>query len=198
MMKIKYFSYLAEQSFKTSPSGERLFYHSGGFWSKPYLISDEETEKRLYKKQLWLWRIFGSALILGQPFLFIAVPEIIKTPLGYILYFAVVILLYRFVNWLVFRKDLSLLNRAESCISFSAFYRDSAKKHSTFGLILGFLASICFVWAGAWIIKSDFNPFAGWMAISFFGFCAVAWGYTLLLKLNMPRNNEYGTNKAEA
>jgi hypothetical protein len=73
-MKIKYFSWMAEQSFKTSLDGERLFYYLGGFWSKPYIVPDQETEKRLYKKQFWVLRIFLSVIILGQPFLFISVP----------------------------------------------------------------------------------------------------------------------------
>ena len=197
-MKIKYFSYIAEQSFKTSPSGERLFYYLGGFWSKPYIIPDQEIEKRLFKKQLWMLRIFLGAMILGQPFLFIAMPDIVETPLGYILYFIIMMLLYWFVNWLVFRKDFSILNRANARIPFSAFYRDSAKKHGTFGLVLGFLACLGFVWTGSWIIKSEINSFVGWMTIIFFGLCAIAWGYTLLLKFTMPKNNKLSDNKTAA
>lgn len=197
-MKIKYFSYIAEQSFKTSPSGERLFYHLGGFWSKPYIIPDQEIEKRLFKKQLWMLRLFLGAMILGQPFLFIAVPNIVETPLGYILYLVGIMLLYWFVNQLVFKKELSRLSRANTRTPLPDFYRDTAKKHGTVGLVLGFLGSVGFVLAGLWMIKSEINPFVGWMTIIFSGLCAVAWGYTLVLKITMPKHTEFSDHKPEA
>lgn len=196
-MKIKYFSYIAEQSFKTSPNGERLFYF-GGLWSKPYIIPDQEIEKRLFKKQLWMLRLFLGAMILGQPFLFIAVPNIVKTPLGYILYFVGIMLLYWFVNQLVFKKELSRLSRANTRTPLADFYRDTAKKHGTVGLGLGFLGSVGFVLAGLWMIESEINPFVGWITIIFFGLCAVAWGYTLVLKITMPKNTEFSDHKPEA
>ena len=196
-MKIKYFSWMAEQSFKTSPDGERLFYYLGGFWSKPYIIPDWETEQRLYKKQLWVLRIFVGVMILSQPFLIIAVPEIAKTPL-YILYFIPVIFVYWLVNWLVFRKDLATLARAKTRIPLSYFYRDLAKRSNKFVLILVFLSSVGLVWAGVWIIKIPITPFVGWVTVIFFGFCAITSGYTLVLKLTMPKTNESIDNKTEA
>ncbi len=200
-MKIKYFSYIAERSFKTSPSGERLFYYLGGlggFWLKPYIIPDQVTEKRLFKKHLWMLRIFIGTMILGQPFLFIAIPNIVETPMGFIFYFVAIMLLYWLVNWVIFRKDLSQLSRVNTRLSITAFYRDLANKYSAFGLTLGVLGSIGFVWTGSWIIKNEINPFVGWVTIIFFGFCAIAWGYTLFLKLTMPKNSSFGDNKTEA
>jgi len=198
-MKIKYFSYIAELSFKTSHSGERLFYSYGGIWSKPYIIPDQEIEKRLFKKHLWVLRIFLGALILGQPFLFIAVPNIIESPLGFILYLVGIILLHWFVNWLVFRKDLSMLSRANTRTPFPAFYRDTAKKHGIVVIVLGFLTCIGFVLLELWmIIKSEINPFIGWVSIIFIGFCSVAWGYILVLKMTMLKHPEVNDNETEA
>ena len=74
-----YFEYIAKQSFKSAPSGKRLFYR-GGPWSRPYLVPDQATEQRLYIRQLWLMRLLGVWLILGQPFLFLLVPEVIRAP----------------------------------------------------------------------------------------------------------------------
>lgn len=191
-MKIKYFSYIAEQSFKTSPSGERLFYSSGGIWSKPYIIPDQEIEKRLFKKHLWMLRILLGALILGQPFLFIAVPNIIETPLVFTLYLVGIALLYCFVNWLVLRKDLSMLSRANTRTPFPTFYRDLAKKHGIVVIVLGFLTCIGFVLLELWmIIKSEINPFVGWVSIVFIGLCAVAWGYTC------PKNDYAETSRSQ-
>ncbi len=197
-MKIKYFSYIAEQSFKTSPSGERLFYYLGGFWSKPYIIPDSEIEGRLFKKQLWMLRIFLGALILGQPFLFIAMPDIVKKPLGFILYLIAIMFLYWFTNWLVFRKDLSILKRKDARLPLSAFFRESAKKTSTFRIALSFLICLGFVWVGSWIIKNEINAFVGWMAIILFGSCAILWSYMLFLKLTVPKNDVFNNSKTEA
>src|SRR5215213_10011888 len=111
-MKIKYFSYIAEQSFKTLPNGERLFYFLRGFWSKPYVIPDDETEKRLFKKHLWFVRIFFGTFILSQPVLFFVLPDIaamVIRPVGFVLYFALMMFLAWFVNWLIFRKDIQSL-----------------------------------------------------------------------------------------
>jgi hypothetical protein len=107
-------------------------------------------------------------------------------------------LLYWFVNWLIFRKDLSMLSRANTRIPLPAFYRDTAKKHGTVGLVLGFLSCIGFVLAAIWIIKSEINPFVGWVTIIFFGLCAVSWGYALVLKMTMPKKDEFSGNKTEA
>ncbi len=188
-MKIKYFSYIAEQSFKTSPTGERLFFH-GGFWSRPYIIPNEETERRLFKKQLWMLRILLGTLILGQPFLLIAIPNIMLAPLWYVIYLVAVMLLFWSVNWLVFRTDLSTLKRTSAPLPFVAFFRDTAKRNSMFGLVLVFLISIGFVLLGLWIVKGGINPFIGWASIIFFSLCAVLWGCTLYLKLTLPKSKE--------
>jgi hypothetical protein len=36
-------------SFKTTPTDERLFFQ-GGFWSRPYIMPDAETERRTNRK----------------------------------------------------------------------------------------------------------------------------------------------------
>ena len=143
-------------------------------------------------------RIFLGTLIFGQPFLFIAVPSIIETPLGFILYLFGIMLLYWFVGWLVFRKDLSMLSRANTRTPFPAFYRDTAKKHGTAVIVFGFLSCIGYVLLDLWmIIKSEINPFVGWAIIIIFGLCTVMLGYILVLKITMPKNPEDNDNKTK-
>ena len=197
-MKLRYFSYIAEQSFKTSPSGERLFYYFGGVWSRPYIIPNEETEKRLFKKQLWVLRLSLGALILGQPFLLMAVPNIIAVPLWYILYLVSVGLLSWLANWLAFRSELPLLKRADQRLSPFSYFRDTAKRHSQLGLFLGLLVCIGFVVGGLWMIGTERYTFAGWISLIFFGLCAIAWGYSFYLKLTMPTNEEIAEHKTKA
>ncbi len=111
-MKLKYFSLIAEQSFKTGPGGERLFYYIGNFWPKPYIIPDPETEKRLFTKYLWIVRISISTLIVGQPFLLLVKSEIVKAPYWFVIYTVSVLFLIWLVIWIAFRKDLRTLKRA--------------------------------------------------------------------------------------
>ena len=77
---VGYFDYIATQSFKSAPNGKRLFYR-GGTRSRPYLVPDQATVQRLYIRQMWLLRLLLGALILGQPFLFLLVPGVIREPL---------------------------------------------------------------------------------------------------------------------
>ncbi|MBI5564749.1 MAG: hypothetical protein HY870_07640 [Chloroflexi bacterium] len=197
-MKLRYFSYIAEQSFKTSPSGDRLFYYFGGVWSRPYIIPNEETEKRLFKKRLWVSRIFIGALILGQPFLFVAVPNLLTVPQWWILYLIAVGLLSWLVNWLAFRRELPLLKRANQRLSLLSYFRDTARRHSKFWLFLGFVICIGFVVAGLWMVATEHSAFIGWVNIIFFGLCAIAWGYSLYLKSTTPTTDDVSERKTEA
>ena len=97
-----YFDYIAKQSFKSAPSGERLFYR-GGPWSRPYLVPDQATEQRLYIRQLWLLRLLLGVLILGQPFLFLLVPEVIREPLWFLGYLIAVMVVFGVAGHLLFR-----------------------------------------------------------------------------------------------
>lgn len=69
-------NYIAEQIFRTSANGERLFYR-GGPWSRPYIIPDAATERRIYSKHLVMLRVLYPALILGQPLLFMLRPDLL-------------------------------------------------------------------------------------------------------------------------
>lgn len=128
-MKIRYFSYIAEQAFVTGPSGERLFYCGlDGFWSRPYVIPDEATEKRLYQKHLWLWRLTLGPLLLGQPFLLQAVRSIGHTLVVLCLFVGAWYLAFAVANWLVFRRDLAKLKRVDRPVPFSALVAQIAKR----------------------------------------------------------------------
>jgi hypothetical protein len=58
-----------------------------------------------------------------------------------------------------------------------------AQRHGIAGLALGSIGSLLFVAGGIWMICSGKNFAAGISSVVFFGLCAVAWGYALLLKL---------------
>jgi hypothetical protein len=50
--------YTIKRMFKTAPNGERLFYGRGR--SRPYIVPDSATERRLYRKVAWFWRTLLS------------------------------------------------------------------------------------------------------------------------------------------
>jgi hypothetical protein len=177
---MRYFSYIAEQSFKSDAEGRRLFCLGGPF-SRPYFIPDEAAERRLFGKLTWHYRIFLSILILGQPFLF---PYLFRKPWLFYVYLASVIAVQWAVLRLVFYSDLRALGRAPTRLSMKMFCLNMAQKHSVARLALGLFGSLAFVFigalmcfAGGWMLALGLTP------VVFFGWCAVAWGYALRLKL---------------
>jgi hypothetical protein len=179
---MRYFGYIAEQSFKTAPDGRRLFYR-GGPWSRPYLVPDAETEQRLFKKQLWMMRVLLGGMIIGQPFLLLLVPDVTTKPLWFLGYMAIDLIVFWFVGSIVFRNELANLSRVESRVPLHDFYSGTAAQHTTGKLLLLILGAVAFVAAGYWMVASGRNVFVGWLAIVFFGLCAVAGVYALSLKL---------------
>ncbi|MGA2248701.1 MAG: hypothetical protein ABSH48_27415 [Verrucomicrobiota bacterium] len=176
---MRYFTYIAEQSFKSDDEGRRLFYIGSPF-SQPYLIPDASTETRLFRKMTWNHRIFLSVLIIGQPFLF---RYYFQRPWLFFVFLVSVMVLQWVVLRIVFHSDLRVLQRRPSRLSLRRFYSDMAERHSESGLILGLMGCIAFVVCGIFISSAG-----GWMlafglpAIIFFGICGVGWAYASHLK----------------
>ncbi len=108
---ILFWKYAAKGMFKTAPNGERLFYVRR--WSRPYIVRDAATERRLYRKAAWFWRIvFASwlCLIFAEPWL----GDLGDSPLVFLPILALLVL----GPWLAFRflfaSDLRGLRRAEA------------------------------------------------------------------------------------
>jgi hypothetical protein len=128
-------------------------------------------------------------LILGQPFLFAIWLKVIFQPAVFFGYMIVIMALFGVAGWLAHRHLVSGLPRLEHRLPLRRFYQSMADRHSAGVLVLGFIASILFVLCGYWMlsrpIPSGFGAphFIGWLCISFFGLCALAWGYALSLKI---------------
>jgi hypothetical protein len=184
---MRYFTYIAEQSFKTSPNGERLFYRSGP-WSRPFIIADATTEQKLYRKQVWCLRVSLGGLIVGQPFLFLFQPEVLRKPYWFPIYLVAVVAVFWLVWRIVFARDLRSLQRANTRLKPGSFYGQTAQHHTTAGLALGFIGSLLFVACGIWILSRGGNSALGIICVAFFGLCAIAWGYALYLKLRSKQS----------
>lgn len=178
---MRYFTKFADRAFKTSPTGARLYYHTGP-WSRPYLIPDIDTERKLYKKLVWFLRILLGGLILGQPFIFRIFPDIVDKPFAFLAYLGVGAAAYWLATKVVFASDLQGLSRTDR-LSLHLFYAQTAEEHSVPMLALGFFGSLLFVAGGIWALSLGTNAVASVLLIVVFGSSGFAWGYTLFIKL---------------
>jgi hypothetical protein len=177
---MRYFAYMADQSFKTGPNGERLFF-DGGPWSRPYIIPDDETEQRLYRKVLWSLRIMLGGLIVAIPFL--PMSSLSDNTLYFFGYLFVVAAVFWLGRKIVLMSDLRKLQRAPGKLSLHSFFAQMAEKHSTRALWLGAGASLLFVVVGViGLVLGDSGKPAALFSVGFFALCTVAWGYALYLK----------------
>jgi hypothetical protein len=180
---MRYFSYIAEQSFKTGANGERLFLLFGP-WAAPRVIPDAATEERLYRKLTWTLRILLGGLIVGQPFIFAFVPAVIRNPMVFVLYFIGIVGFSFLAYWLIFASELRSLPRAAHRLPLSSMYRQMGTRHSVGALLLGLACCFAFVILGGWLVVSDSAPKAiGFISMGLFALCGLAWGYALVLKL---------------
>ncbi len=194
---MRYFSYIAEQSFRTGPQGERLFYALGP-WSRPYLIPDAATAQRMLRKLVWTLRFTLGGLIVGQPLVFTAFPGLITNPAYCVAYLLAVTAAYLITIKIALASDLRGLSRAETHTPLRSFYRDMARRHSAPALALGLAASVIFVALGGFIMTIGVG---GWPAAitctAFFALCAAAWGYALWLKLSPARQATAATANSD-
>ena len=187
-MIMRYFSYIAEQSFQTDDQGRRLFYLNGPR-SRPYVVPDAETETFLLRRQTILLRCTLGAIIFGLPLLFLLRPKVLFQPSVFIGFLCLSVAICCLVNWLVLRERLNTLTRLDHAQPLRKFYQSVADKHSVEALGLGFIGSLIFVAQGYWLLSSSIlskfeaAPIVGCLCIAFFGLCALAWGYSLFLKL---------------
>ncbi len=197
-MRSKYFSDRTKQSFHTSPAGERLFLHTGGFWSKPYIVPNEETEKRLFRKQLLMLRIFFGTVIVIQSYLAIVVPSIVRVPAWFLSDLLAIAIFFYILNLFLFRRELQVLKRSSTRISFVAYFSSVAKRYSSLELFLGFLACLVPVWIGAMMVKEQSSAFVGWFVIAALSLCALIEMYVLYLKLVVLKNERDAVDNGEA
>lgn len=178
-MKLQFFSYITEQSFKTLPNGERVFYL--GFPWPTYVIPDKTTEQRLFNKLIWINRLI-LGVIIGQPFLYRYVPNIIEKPIWFFAYLFGIFILFCVIISAVFEKDFRELRHTKTSMGFSSFCYDMAMRHSEGELLFGLLGSLAFVAGGVWLLFGKINFYIGLANILFFGIVASGWGYALYLK----------------
>jgi uncharacterized membrane protein len=181
---VRYFTSIAEQSFKTGPNGERLLYHSG-LWPRTYIIPDADTEQRILRKKIWTLRVSAGlvlGLILVLPFLFAWFPEIKRNPLyfdGFVVAIAVAIgAASGLFTHLVIASDLKGLSRSpeKQKLSWDAVrFRETADDRSYLSLVLLFIFSPIIVVGCVSLLASGQSIVVASLAILLFAFSTVFW-----------------------
>jgi hypothetical protein len=183
---MRYFTYLAEQSFKSDAEGRRVFCLGGPF-SRPFIVLDAATESRLFNKLTWCYRIFLSVLIVGPILL---LPCIFHQPTRFIAFLGAVVAVQWLALKLVFFADLRKLTPDRSRISLRVYYAEMARRHSRRELVFGLVGSLAFATTGAAMLFAGGIIAIDSTIIVLFGVCAAAWGYALRLKLAEPSDQE--------
>ena len=182
-MKSAYLSGHGEQYFQTSPTGERLFLHNSVFWSKPYIVPDEETEKRLHKKQLLMLKIFWGIALVVQSFLLAAMPSIVRMPLWFMIDLLAIATFFYLINILVFQKELRMLKRSSKRIPFARYSHEIAKGFSTLELIIDVLACLGFLWITVLMAKEEATAFSGRFLAIVMSLLTISSMYLLYVKM---------------
>lgn len=188
---VRFFSYFADQAFRTGEQGERLFC-LGWPLSKPIIIENEGQYKKTYAKYLWMQRVFLTFVVLGQPFLFSTVPEIMGSLFGFIAYLAMIVSVDWVAHRIVFRFEIREFQRRSQRRSFRDFHKQMADRSSTAGLLLGLVVCILFVMCGIWIAV---DPSVGLRSMgifisALFGAAGVSWVFALKLKCFTKTSSE--------
>ncbi len=178
---MQYFAYLAEQAFHESSNGQRLFYR-GGPWSRPYIIPDDATEKRLFEKQQWIMGLLVIGMIFGQPLLFAFFPYIVKTSFWFLVYLLAVVGIFWLVGYFMFRRDLAILARIESRPSLRTYFGNIASRHQSGMLALRIAGSILGVASAILMLAVGWNAVVAWGFLGAMLACTAAWSYALYVK----------------
>jgi hypothetical protein len=177
---MRYFTYIAEQAFKTDEEGRRVFY-LGSAKSRPYVITDPATESRMFRKLTWFYRIFLPPVIVGSALM---IPRIIDRPVRFFVFLGAFMALQWVTLRLIYFRDLRKLTRAPVRPTLKTFYAGMAQRHSVKALKWGFYGSLAFVAVGVLMACVDTDQFAIDLAsAAIFSVFAAGWGYALKLKL---------------
>ena len=168
-----YFDGLTDAIFKKDVQGRDLFFPYGILGSGYVLTSEEQKNKiRKFIKIMYIVMLPGiyvAAMLIG---FWIA---IVILPIYYVWYY------------FMMKKMMTGLNKSEEKLKVSESYKNSARSHNLWVLIVLELFTFVFVIAGIFIIFSTANLWFGVLTILFFGFCSAAIGYMIVSKIKTKK-----------
>lgn len=164
-----YFDGITDASFKTDSQGRNVFY-PWGILGSGYILESEEQKQKFRKFFSRMYMIVFAVIIVVQT-VFTAWLNVALLPFFYL--------------WFHFalKKMTKGLEKSSEKLKTSEAYKNSAKSHNLFTLILLELASFVFVALGFLMVYKGQKVIFGYIAIVFFGLCSCAIGYMILSKL---------------
>jgi hypothetical protein len=184
---MRFFDDIGRQAFRTAPDGRRLFYVLGPL-SRPYVVPDTGTERRLSQKQRWLIGILLVMVVVGQQVIRGSVDAgMFGQEIGLLGYVAFVWVAYLLVQQILFHAELRHLART-SRLSLHDYYADVASRRSVASLVTQIGISVGLVALGVWMLVRQNDLVLDWAVIGIFTVSAAVWIYALTLKLShQPR-----------
>lgn len=186
------FTFLAEQSFQTDPSGRRIF-STGLPFTRPLVVENAATEARLLKKMTRFNRIVMGPLFLINPVIFgLCAGFILRNPKTFItiagLAMAVESAIVTLIQWFLFKLERRTLEHSPTRFSRQLARKRALEKIPLLVSILGFGVSVVFV-AGGWQMIHDKPQWhiMGRVVTLFFGLGAVVYLVSIFQKLAMLR-----------
>jgi len=177
------YSYLTQGMVKTGSNGERLLYLYGP-WSRPYIIPDLQSERRVRRKVL-CFLVFLLILITIVPQVFFDSPKYVGPHYNFA--FLSILLFCLVFTWLatkiVFRYESGNFDRLQLRPPLSVFFDDMAKKSGY--LVFGFHILIClgFIASGVFLLLNGPLPLLATFVIITFGILLAGVIYALSRKL---------------
>jgi hypothetical protein len=164
-----YFDGVTEASFKKNKEGQTLYY-PWGIFGKGYLITDAAKESQLRNFTKYNYMLILPLVILNQ-IIFGPVPNLIIFPIYTIIFIA---LIKKFTNGLPVVTEKLKVSEA---------YRNSAKRHDLFTLIILDIVALLFVALGLLFVIEKRNTLLGIFAIVLFGLAATTLSYMAWSKI---------------
>ncbi len=165
-----YFDGLTDAVFKKDAQGRALFFPFGVL-AKGRVVPDEATKQRLRNLLKRYYQVSFTALLL------------VGILVGWI-WATAVVLISLIPFYAILLKKLSGFQIADSSLSISEAYQNSARSHNKFTLWVLFTSSVVFVLLGLamTIFASGWDRLIGCLCTFFFGLCSWALGYMIRVR----------------
>ena len=178
-----FLSYLSQGIVKTGPNGERLLYLYGP-WSRPYIIPDLATERRLIQKGVWIFLFILLIVILP---ITLTPPRLLDKFWNSSLYFMIFLIVASGVAVIsakiAFQPEIRHLTRVAQRPPFSAQLDDRAKRNSYGVFAAHILICLVFIVGGILTLLKGRSILAASVGLLFFGGILVMDVYALSRKL---------------
>jgi hypothetical protein len=168
-----YFDGLVDASFKKDSQGKDLFF-PWGVLAKGYVLETAEKKNQIRK-------------VLKNTYMFMfPIIILVQVVFGVKLNLILLVIFMAWFLWWIGNVTKGLAKSTET-MKMSEAYKNSAKSHNLWILVLLELTSFMFVAVSVFILIYGNAPLIGWTGIIFFGLCTAAIGYMIASKISSKK-----------